>query len=34
LLAEAQPTARGWTDLLTAAGIRYRLRPDQTPELL
>ncbi|NJC05154.1 hypothetical protein GGQ97_000947 [Sphingomonas kaistensis] len=34
LLNQAQPTARGWTELLTAAGIRYRLRPDQTPELL
>lgn len=34
LLNAAQPTPRGWTDLLTAAGIRYRLAPDQTPELL
>jgi hypothetical protein len=34
LLTQAQPTPRGWTDLLSAAGIRYRLRPDQTPELL
>lgn len=34
LLNEAQPTPSGWTDLLTAASIRYRLRPDQTPELL
>lgn len=34
LLNNAQPTPRGWTDLLTAASIRYRLRPDQTPELL
>lgn len=34
LLNQAQPTARGWTDLLTAASIRYRLRADQTPELL
>lgn len=34
LLADAQPTPRGWADLLTAAGIRFRLRPDQSPELL
>ncbi len=34
LLAEAQPTPKGWTDLLRAAGIRFRLRPDQTPELM
>ena len=34
LLANAQPTPRGWADLLTTAGIRFRLRPDQTPELL
>lgn len=34
LLNEAQPSPRGWTDLLSAASIRYRLRPDQTPELL
>jgi hypothetical protein len=34
LLNQAQPTPRGWTELLTAASIRYRLRPDQTPELL
>jgi hypothetical protein len=34
LLAEAQPSPRGWTDLLTAAGIRFRLRADQTPEIL
>lgn len=34
LLTQAQPTPHGWTDLLSAAGIRYRLRPDRTPELL
>lgn len=34
LLNNAQPSPLGWTDLLTAASIRYRLRPDQTPELM
>jgi hypothetical protein len=34
LLNQAQPNPRGWTELLSAASIRYRLRPDQTPELL
>lgn len=34
LLLRAQPTPRGWTELLAAAGIRYRLRPDLTPELM
>ncbi|WP_338501565.1 hypothetical protein V6R86_01895 [Sphingomonas kaistensis] len=34
LLSGAQPTPRGWTELLTAAKVRYRLRTDQTPELL
>ncbi len=34
LLNDTQPTPRGWTELLTAASIRYRLRADQTPELL
>ena len=34
LLNDPQPTPRGWTELLTAASIRYRPRADHTPELL
>ena len=34
LVDRPQPDPAGWTALLDAAGIRFRLRPDRTPELL
>ena len=34
LVERPQPDPTGWTALLTGAGIRFRLRPDRTPELL
>ena len=34
LIEQPQANAVGWTALLGAAGIRFRLRPDRTPELL
>ncbi|MCW3797974.1 hypothetical protein OMW55_09180 [Sphingomonas sp. BN140010] len=34
LIERPQPDPTGWTALLTAANIRFRLRPDRTPELL